>query len=89
VVVGCHPAALQALRVAKGVGVGVVEGASHLGCKLERAQGLVGRFRVGDQLTIMSTLPCAREAQLQQMGQLGVAEGDLGTVVPAAVGIRG
>ena len=66
-VVGCHPAALQALRVAKGVGVGVVEGASHLGCKLERAQGLVGRFRVGDQLTIMSTLPWAREARLQQM----------------------
>ena len=59
-VVGCHPAALQALRVAKGVGVGVVEGAAHLGCKLERAQGLVGRVqarRVGDRFTIMSTLP--------------------------------
>ena len=76
-VVGCHPAALQALRVAKGVGVGVVEGASHLGCKLERAQGLVGRFRVGDRFTIMGTLPVPEKHSFSRWVSLELRKGIL------------
>jgi hypothetical protein len=75
VVVGCHPAALLALSVAMGVGVGGVAGAAHLGCKLERAQGLVGRFRVGDRFTIMSTLPVPEKHGFSKWVSLELREG--------------